>query len=66
MTAGMTSGAAAAASEQHKRIANDLGWVCVSCLSRHMATGAEKHIPLLSIWPLGLPSVLRCNFVQKE
>ena len=58
--AGMTAGAAAAANEQRKHIANDpkyqgLGWVLR--LSRRMVTGAGKHTPLLPIWPPGLPSV---------
>ena len=66
----MTAGAAAAASEQRKHIANDpkcqeLGWACVPlAVETYMATGAEKHTPLLPVWPLGLPSVFLCQNVR--
>ena len=57
--AGMTAGAAAAASEQRKHIANDpkcqeLGWVCVPLA---VETYGNWGTPLLPVWPLGLPSV---------
>ena len=29
-----------------------------------MATGAEKHTPLLPVWPLGLPFVFLCQKVR--
>ena len=67
--AGITARAAAVGTEQHNHIANDLNcqeqdWVYVVLRrSRRMATMAEKHTPLLPVWPLSLLSVLLC---QKE
>ena len=63
--AGMTAGAAAAATEQSKHTANDtkcqeLGWVCVTLA---VESGVEKHTLPLLIWPLSLQSVLLCRKV---
>ena len=67
--AGMTAGAAAAASKQRKHIANDpkcqeLGWVCVPlAVETYGNWGREAHTTFLPVWPLGLLSVLLCRKV---